>query len=360
MKQQNTLFVILFLLFLSCGATKKSIKDANPGQISIPDYENSLTRLNYYVRLKNFNLLDYLIKVDFQDTLSRNINSDLRFGWQGISDEPLRHYNEKQNAQIDTSVAFVEAEQPITKLPKKFKNYMLNGNNGFLLGHYEVIDSRGDVFIFPESESNGIEHFDHPLKNDFSSTMYLFRAPIYDSCATFQTLDGSNRIYGIENAPKCLIFNPFLDIYESGAYDLWVVDYSYYIHCNFIPINLDSLDLGNTSKYYRFRDETQLTKKEANEYARVYVDNSKKIFQHRVTAFQNFLIDDFNNNQAEIHKSYFELILWQIYYPSNFGIGKLDEDLGTLFFTSNNPDYPGNYEVKFNIYKPYNFKVFKR
>ena len=61
-----------------------------------------------------------------------------------------------------------------------------------------------------------------------------------------------------------------------------------------------------------------------------------------------------------VYESYFQLALLQSYEPINL---KLKDNSGkkrSFLFTSNNPDYPGNYEVKFNIYEPYRFKVFKR
>jgi len=65
-------------------------------------------------------------------------------------------------------------------------------------------------------------------------------------------------------------------------------------------------------------------------------------------------------NFYDIQSSYFELLLWQLYEPSVFKVGDKRGKYRSLTFTSNNPEYPGIYEVKFNIYQPYYFKVFKR
>jgi hypothetical protein len=359
MKQQSVLLMSFCLVLFSCNILKNNIKDANPEKLTIPDYNNNLTDLVYYWRHKNFQPLKYLVKVDFQDTASGNSISDLRYGWWVNSVEPLNYYEEQQKARIDSSIKFVQIE-PSTNMPAKFKNYMLDTNNSFTLGYFKIIDSIGEAIRLPITNTDGIKNFDHPLENNFNSTLYLFRAPVYDNCTTFHNLNGNKAICGSLNNYKCLIFNPLIINYRSAINDLWNIDYTYYIHCNFISISLESLGLKNTSKYHRFRDETQLTKKEANEYARLFVNNKKKILHYRVTAFKNFIIEDFNNNQAKLYVSYFELVLWQVYRPSNFEKGKLEEDVATLYFNSNNPDYPGNYEVKFNIYKPYNYKVFKR
>lgn len=61
-----------------------------------------------------------------------------------------------------------------------------------------------------------------------------------------------------------------------------------------------------------------------------------------------------------MYKSYFELILWQMYETGDFTPHDFQGTKGSYLFTSNNPKYPGDYEVKFNIYKPYDFKVRKR
>lgn len=63
---------------------------------------------------------------------------------------------------------------------------------------------------------------------------------------------------------------------------------------------------------------------------------------------------------ANYHRDYFKLLLWQLYQPSQFKVMDNHGKQRSFSFTSNNPDYLGNYEVKFNIYEPYNFKVFKR
>lgn len=61
-------------------------------------------------------------------------------------------------------------------------------------------------------------------------------------------------------------------------------------------------------------------------------------------------------------KAYFEIVLWLLYQPTDFKLYINDGkgETASFIFTSNNSEYPGKYEVKFNIYQPYYFKVFKR
>lgn len=62
----------------------------------------------------------------------------------------------------------------------------------------------------------------------------------------------------------------------------------------------------------------------------------------------------------EMYKSYFELIFWQMYQPKNFKIKDNKGAKRSFTFTSTSERFPGNYKVKFNIYRPYEFKVKRR
>lgn len=74
---------------------------------------------------------------------------------------------------------------------------------------------------------------------------------------------------------------------------------------------------------------------------------------------RNYLEQNFNHQQ-EIYKSYFELVLWKMYECSEFTLNRKEYEKASFTFTSNNPKYPGNYEVFFSIYEPNLFKVKKR
>lgn len=75
--------------------------------------------------------------------------------------------------------------------------------------------------------------------------------------------------------------------------------------------------------------------------------------------YSDYILKNYENDQ-KLHKSYFELIFWQLYKTSEFKVKDNNGEKRSFLFTSNNPQYPGNYEVKFNIYEPYHFKVIKR
>lgn len=74
---------------------------------------------------------------------------------------------------------------------------------------------------------------------------------------------------------------------------------------------------------------------------------------------RSYLEQDFKQKQ-EIYKSYFELVLWKMYECSDFTLNKKEPKKASFIFMSNNPKYPGNYEVFFSIYEPNVFKVKKR
>lgn len=86
-----------------------------------------------------------------------------------------------------------------------------------------------------------------------------------------------------------------------------------------------------------------------------YINNSDEIIAKKIGIYLKACL----LNKQEIYKSYFELILWKMYECSEFTLKRDEPEKASFTFTSNNPKYPGNYEVFFSIYEPNLFKVKK-
>ena len=63
------------------------------------------------------------------------------------------------------------------------------------------------------------------------------------------------------------------------------------------------------------------------------------------------------HDDITLYTSYFELILWQIFQPTNFKVVDGNGSKRKLIFTSRDYRHEGEYEVKFDLLRPYNFKV---
>lgn len=88
--------------------------------------------------------------------------------------------------------------------------------------------------------------------------------------------------------------------------------------------------------------------------------NNRELYEYNtLKSIRSYLLNDFNNGGA-LYKSYFEVLLWYMYRVNEFNENKTEPKNASFTFTSRNPDYPGNYEVFFNIYAPYEFKVKKK
>lgn len=61
----------------------------------------------------------------------------------------------------------------------------------------------------------------------------------------------------------------------------------------------------------------------------------------------------------KLYTSYFELILWQIFQPTNFRVLDNKGKKSSLVFSSNDYRFTGDYKIKFDLVHPYHFKVSK-
>lgn len=76
--------------------------------------------------------------------------------------------------------------------------------------------------------------------------------------------------------------------------------------------------------------------------------------------YKRYIRQSFRKDELDYHASFFKLALYKLYRPNSLDLKSSKGSEAIFTFKSTNPSYPGNYEVKFNIYEPYRFKVFKR
>lgn len=76
--------------------------------------------------------------------------------------------------------------------------------------------------------------------------------------------------------------------------------------------------------------------------------------------YKRYIRQSFRKDELDYHASFFKLALYKLYRPNSLDLKSRRGSEAIFTFKSTNPSYPGNYEVKFNIYEPYRFKVFKR
>ncbi len=95
------------------------------------------------------------------------------------------------------------------------------------------------------------------------------------------------------------------------------------------------------SKYYGI--ETSLAFYDPVLYIKETAEYLKKVF-----------IED-----PKLYSCYFELILWQLFQPTDFEISDSKGRRRAFTFTSRDYRHEGQYEVKFDLMRPFNFKVSK-
>lgn len=207
--------------------------------------------------------------------------------------------------------------------PKEYKKYMPPLLDSVTLTWYTIKDTIKKGLKNINSEKVFSYHFPDTLGLLTDGFLMYTRNPyilIIDPSFSKQHKIKRRMSYYI----SYLILNPSFHLYESSIFAVWG-DY--------------------VTKYNATPEIYAKRKLKARKYQR---------------KFEKFIRHYFEKDHYSMHKSYFELILWQVYKPNNF---KLKDNLGmyrSFIFNSCNPDYPEIYEVKFNIYKPYCFKVFKR
>lgn len=81
-----------------------------------------------------------------------------------------------------------------------------------------------------------------------------------------------------------------------------------------------------------------------------------KLYSQNVQTYLEKAID----KGPEMYKSYFALIFWQMYQPKDFKVKDNNGEKRSFTFTSTSERFPGKYKVKFNIYRPYEFKVVRQ
>jgi hypothetical protein len=153
-----------------------------------------------------------------------------------------------------------------------------------------------------------------------------------------------------------LIFEPAFESYRDNTKYLWDL-YLTKIRFDFVKdtiYNDGPLDLLN---YGYLVDPVPLRFYKGDTSSNPELIHLKMKLNHAKKIWE-YLKTDLGNNQ-EIYKSYFELVLWKMYECSAFTLNRDEPEKTSFTFTSNNPKYPGNFEVFFSIYEPNLFKVKK-
>ena len=230
----------------------------------------------------------------------------------------------KINTPILESKELIEISNMREKLPLSFRNYMLDWQPTCLLGAFEFKNTAPDTSI---SKRKVLVPFFPDSIDSLPSYFLVFAHSNYfkDTISKLDTVSYITIRQGI------FVFYPTTSYYKGFIIKFWD-DYIYWL--NFHELKDD----------YPQRITSRRLNRKSQDNFRLKVSNYLK------------------NNIKSFHKSYFEIILWQVYQPTDFKLSINDSkgETASFIFTSNNPEYPGNYEVKFNIYQPYYFKVFKR
>jgi len=162
------------------------------------------------------------------------------------------------------------------------------------------------------------------------------RIPVQDSMAYFLVIEND------------LLLNPaFKDAYERSIKAIWEL---YLIGLKFETLS-DTLICDDRNDPLTWFQYYVLFKRPHPIRGCPFNLDSQNVMTYLSEAYEN---------EPLMYKSYFELILWQMYETGDFTERDAKGKKRSYLFTSKNPKYPGNYEVKFNIYEPYEFKVRKR
>jgi len=331
------LVILISLLFTSC----KFIPFKKPLFPSGPKYVPSLNHMyaDDYLNYRSHNVINELSLLSY--STSKNVNYSL-IEYSDLNNSFF--LEKKKNIKTIESAKFQSIQLENELQLYNFRNYTLDYYDTVSLRSFKIILEDSNKIFKPNEEINFSSKFPNDLKNSFEESYYIFRVPLVSDCKALSSYGNIEQIYKPRYHYKFLVLNPYIHYYTSSIRDIWD-DYQLFIHCQ--SIEIDTAKVNETTK------QNLLKPKWEREY-------DKKLNKKFITEYKRILINDFDNNDSKMYKSYFELIFWQVYQPSNFNLKDNFGKYRSFFFTSNNPDYPGNYEVKFNIIEPYKFKVAKR
>lgn len=236
------------------------------------------------------------------------------------------------------------------EFPTNFMNYTPNYYFPIQKGWYRIVATGTNSEIKISLKEYKSERFPHKFNTVATEAPFIYRNPTISGCSRKCKRNGcgaDSLKFHYPLTQEFLIFNPKSELYESSVFTLWNRDFRAYLNCNLMQCE----DFEHT------KIECDQKKYEKNRNKREFLILKKKEIENA----QKKLIElEVNSRNLEMHKSYFQVVLWYLYRPESFEVPFNKGKYRSLKFTSNNPDYPGNYRVKFNIYEPYRFKVFKQ
>lgn len=308
-------------------------RDKITGSLALPSH--SSLSLN---PLSKMNLIGYKVALD----------SNLKYKIDYTS-----HKNAPEDAVFDTiyrNYQFKHLAGSEKNMPSEFLNYMPNYIYPMKFGYFKLINVQNNETLNYDCKQVK-PRFPDSLECLATTSTYIDQIPIFKGCSMdcdfFNAYESDTLMlrYEWHGQFKCL--NPASEYFMTSIVAIWEKDYGAYIYCR----RMNSEDF----KFFEFLckeevDEEFLSSRKFAKLKNREIDRAKrKIIKSNV-----------NDENLAMHKSYFQLILWSLYRPEEFTVPFNFGKYRSLNFTSNNPEYAGEYKVKFNIYKPYYFKVYKR
>ena len=241
----------------------------------------------------------------------------------------LNHSSTQSRGQSDCNWTFFKVKRDTQGLEAlhSFKNYFPRFIDSINLSIYKISDTIFKCKNFSNNQNVFNYHFPDSIGAYPNRILVLTRSNIIvlgKDLLDKELAYRMKRMSYMGSFSRVSILNPAFSSYDPSIFSIW----------------------GNyVSKFFAIPNYNYIKEKRVFSYKKKYKKDVRRLFKR-------------HHNLA--HESYFEFILWQVYKPSNL---KLNDNVGkvrSFLFNSNNPNYPGNYEVKFNIYEPYRFKVFKR
>lgn len=330
--------ILLSLTLSACKVFKKQRALFPVGSDYVPHLTNLRVK-NGGVKYANFNITDHLSLVKYS-TLD-----DSNYTYLQYSELNNKYFlNDKKNIDTIQGIDIESTRVEDNMQPEDYKSYLLNYYDTISLYSLKIISTKNGKIIKQNPHFNSSNLFPNELTNTFEETFYIFRVPIIDDCNQLSSYGIINYELRPLSSDMFLVLNPYSTFYLNSIQQIWY-DYQIFIHCQLITVDTSTLS-GKQKENLLMPFELRQFDEKLNE---IFIEQCKGILK------SNFQADN-----AKMFKSYFELIFWQIYRPSDFKVKDNKGKRRSFLFTSSNPDYPGNYEVKFNIYEPYRFKVFKR
>jgi len=300
------------------------------GEIKLKPYKSIHL---YQYKLLNDSLVKYFVSPTYIDSLNfkRRFSESVHHKW--LTKDSL------ESIEISNEV-----------LPSNYLDYFPNYHFPIQSGWYRIVNSDTKAPVILPIKEYTSKRFPHKFYREAIEGPYIYRNPTILGCSRKCNwngccVDSLNWHYPL--VEEFLIFNPSSEFYIGSVFTLWNKDYRAYLNCKLMQCS-----------------DFEYTKIECNKEAYEENRNNFKFWKLKnkeiEDAQRNLIKTDVEKYSLEMHKSYFQLVLWYLYRPKDFDVPFNFGNCRSLRFTSNNPEYPGNYEVKFNIYQPYYFKVFKR